>query len=219
LSKFLEFFAENSKAWHMDNQRFKTQYNKAVDLHRRGQTAQALSAVDSLLNSADDDDQRIACINEKIHLLDHLGRRDEVLRLGAELASILPRSPKSKALYHFFGARAEGTSGGRCNFGVSQILNLHMSFVRPSGGMTEPLDNDFIVTDVIVDQVGIRRQEHAPYAGNTCLSADEALQLKQGYHSPQPRLNMSRPLRGSLGDISKRFFDLLERAFLIAQLH
>jgi hypothetical protein len=85
----------------MDNQTFKKQYNNAVDLHRRGQTAQALSAVESLLSSADNDDQRIACINEKIHLLDHLGRRDEVMRLGAEIASILPKSPKSKALYQF----------------------------------------------------------------------------------------------------------------------
>src|SRR5271169_6472731 len=85
----------------MGNQTFNTRYENAVDLHRRGQTAQALSAVDSLLSSADNDDQRIACINEKIYLLDDLGRRGEVLKLGAELASILPKSPKSKALYQF----------------------------------------------------------------------------------------------------------------------
>jgi len=85
----------------MDNQTFKDQYSNAVALHRRGQTAKALSVVDGLLSSADNDDQRIACINEKIHLLDHLGRRDEVLKLGAELAAILPKSPKSKALYQF----------------------------------------------------------------------------------------------------------------------
>jgi hypothetical protein len=105
----------------MDNRTFENLYNNAVDLHRRGQTAQALSAVDSLLSSADNDDQRIACINEKIHLLDHLGRRDEVLKLGAELASILPKSAKSKALYQFF------ERGQKAQAAVDAILASHKS--------------------------------------------------------------------------------------------
>jgi hypothetical protein len=88
----------------MNNQDFENQYSNAVALHRRGQTEQALAAIDSLLSSASNDKQRVACINEKIHLLFHLGRRDEVLKLGADLASLLANlaeSPKSKALSRF----------------------------------------------------------------------------------------------------------------------
>ena len=85
----------------MDNQTFKREYNKAVDLHRRGQTQQALTAVDRLLSYTDNNGQRISCLNEKINLLYHLGRRDEVLSIGAELASILPQSPKSQVLSQF----------------------------------------------------------------------------------------------------------------------
>src|ERR1700733_12995278 len=82
----------------MNNQDFKNQYSNAVALHRRGQTERALAAIDSLLSSAANDEQRTACINEKINLLFHLGRRDEVLKLGADL---LPKSPKLKALSRF----------------------------------------------------------------------------------------------------------------------
>jgi tetratricopeptide (TPR) repeat protein len=85
----------------MNNRDFHYQYSNAVALHRQGQTEQALAAIESLLVSAANDEQRTACINEKIHLLFHLGRRDEVLKLGADLASLLPQSPKLKALSRF----------------------------------------------------------------------------------------------------------------------
>ena len=92
----------------MNNQDFKNQYSNAVALHQKGRTEQALAAIDSLLSSAANDEQRTACINEKINLLFHLGRRDEVLKLGADLASLLANlasllaeSPKSKALSRF----------------------------------------------------------------------------------------------------------------------
>ena len=59
--------------------------------------------------------------------------------------------------------------------------------------MTEPLNNDFVITHVVVDQVGIGRQKHAPNARNGRLPADEILQLNQGYPSRQTGLDLGRP--------------------------
>jgi hypothetical protein len=45
---------------------------QAVDLHRRGETQKALSVLNLALAAADNDEQRLACSNEKTNLLLHL---------------------------------------------------------------------------------------------------------------------------------------------------
>jgi hypothetical protein len=44
--------------------------------------------------------------------------------------------------------------------------------------VAESLNDDFIVTDIVVDEVGIGRQNDATHAGNAGLSADKTLLLK-----------------------------------------
>jgi hypothetical protein len=52
----------------MDKQTFEQAYNKAVDLHRCGQTDTALAAIDRLLTAAENDEQRRICNNEQKNL-------------------------------------------------------------------------------------------------------------------------------------------------------
>ncbi len=60
--------------------------------------------------------------------------------------------------------------------------------------MTKSLNDDFIITNVIVDQIGIWRQIYAPHASNARLPPNEALHPKEGDYSPQPGLHISRAL-------------------------
>jgi hypothetical protein len=66
----------------MDQQTFKYLFDKAVDLHIRGRSPQALAAVDHHLALVSDcPELELACRSERASLLYHLGRNDEARRL------------------------------------------------------------------------------------------------------------------------------------------
>jgi hypothetical protein len=66
----------------MDQQTFDHLFDKAVDLHIRGRSPQALAAVDHLLTLVSDcPELKLACRSERASLLYHLGRNDEARRL------------------------------------------------------------------------------------------------------------------------------------------
>jgi hypothetical protein len=66
----------------LDQQTFTHLFDKAVDLHIRGRTPQALAAVDHLVTLVSDcPELELACRSERASLLYHLGRNDEASRL------------------------------------------------------------------------------------------------------------------------------------------
>lgn len=79
--------------------------------------------------------------------------------------------------------------------------------------MTKSLDDDFVITAIVVDQVGIRRQENAAHAGNGCLAAGMGVVSQQRQDDHQAGFHLGRPLGGLFRDVPERLIDLLKGAF------
>jgi hypothetical protein len=83
----------------MDQQTFDHLFDKAVDLHIRGRSPQALAAVDHLLTLVSDcPELKLACWSERASLLCHLGRNDEARRLIKAVAKEDRTSRQSEIL-------------------------------------------------------------------------------------------------------------------------